>query len=134
MKKHIGRPPGSAGKNKVYSAEFKINVIETFLNEKLGYREAARLLLPDLLESTAYGNILRWERIYLEEGKEGFYHERRGRSRGSTSSKGRPMKLDKHIEEDLLAEVQRLRMENEYLKKLKALVLKREAEERKKSK
>ncbi len=34
--------------------------------------------------------------------------------------------------EDLLAEVQRLRMENEYLKKLNALVLEREKSEQKK--
>lgn len=31
-------------------------------------------------------------------------------------------KINKPVEEDLLAEVQRLRMENEYLKKLNALV------------
>ena len=47
--------------------------------------------------------------------------ERRGRS--STS---RPKKLPKDakdVEEDLLAEVQQLRAENEYLKNLQALVL-----------
>ena len=134
MKKRVGRPLGSSSKNKAYSPEFKIDLIETFLKEKLGYREAARLLLPNLLESTARSNILRWERTYLEEGKEGFYCERRGRGRGNTSAKGRPRKLDKHIEEDLIAEVQSLRMENEYLKKLRALVLKRESEDRKRSK
>ena len=49
--------------------------------------------------------IERWERIYLEEGSEGLAIERRGRS-----SKGRPTKqLPKQVEEDLLAEVQRLR-------------------------
>ena len=49
--------------------------------------------------------IERWERIYLEEGPEGLSVERRGRS-----SKGRPPKqLPKQVEEDLLAEVQRLR-------------------------
>ena len=39
--------------------------------------------------------------------------ERRGR--GST---GRPKKLPKDVEKDLLAEVQRLRAENDYLKNL----------------
>ena len=62
--------------------------------------------------------IERWERIYLEEGPEGLSVERRGR--GST---GRPEKLPKEVEEDLLAEVQRLRAENDYLKNLQALVL-----------
>ena len=62
--------------------------------------------------------IERWERIYLEEGPEGLSVERRGR--GST---GRPKKLPKEVEEDLLAEVQRLRAENDYLKNLQALVL-----------
>ncbi|MDD5945243.1 MAG: transposase [Clostridia bacterium] len=45
--------------------------------------------------------------------------------------KGRPPKLDKEVEEDLIAENQRLRMEIEYIKKLRALVL---AEERKNGK
>ena len=61
--------------------------------------------------------IERWERIYLEEGPEGLAIERRGRS-----SKGHPPKqLPKQVEEDLLAEVQRLRAENDYLKNLQAL-------------
>ena len=47
-------------------------------------------------------------------------------------AKGRPPKLYKKIEEDLIAENQRLRMENEYLKKLSALVRKRMLKEEKK--
>ena len=58
--------------------------------------------------------IERWERIYLEEGPEGLSVERRGRS-----STGRSKKLPKEVEEDLLAEVQRLRAENDYLKTCK---------------
>ena len=79
--------------------------------------------------------IRRWERIYLEEGAEGLMKERRGRacSAGGTS-KGRPPKLDKKVEEDLIAENQRLRMEIEYLKKLSALVLAEERENGKKQK
>ena len=38
--------------------------------------------------------------------------------------------MPKKVEEDLLAEVQRLRAENAYLKKLKALVLEEEREAR----
>ena len=50
--------------------------------------------------------------------------ERRGRAcKASGSNKGRHPKLDKKVEEDLIAENQRLRMEIEYLKKLSALVL-----------
>ena len=70
--------------------------------------------------------IERWERIYLEEGAEGLAVERRGR--GST---GRPKELTKEVEEDLLAEVQRLRAENDYLKNLQALVLEDERRQRK---
>ena len=77
--------------------------------------------------------IQRWERIYLEEGAEGLMKERRGRAcSASGTRKGRPPKLDKKVEEDLIAENQRLRMEIEYLKKLDALVQKRLQEERKK--
>mgnify|MGYP002508658721 CR=1 FL=1 len=52
--------------------------------------------------------------------------------KNNTSGKrGRPPKLDRKVEEDLIAENQRLRMEIEYLKKLSALVL---AEEQKNGK
>ena len=71
--------------------------------------------------------IERWERIYLEEGPEGLAIKRRGR--GST---GGPKKLPKDVEEDLLAEVQRLRAEVDYLKNLKALVLEEERRQHKK--
>ena len=59
--------------------------------------------------------------------------ERRGSaSKVDGIAKDRPPKLDKKIEEDLIAENQRLRMENEYLKKLSALVRKRMLKEEKK--
>ena len=70
--------------------------------------------------------VAKWERIYLEEGKEGFYIERRGRK-----STGRPAKIKKKVEEDLIAEVQRLRADNAYLKKLNALVSERVRQEKK---
>ena len=48
---------------------------------------------------------------------DGLMKERRGRvCRASGTRKGRPPKLDKKEEEDLIAENQRLKMEIEYLK------------------
>lgn len=89
--------------------------------ERLSYREAERQFnLPDK-------RVASWERIYLEEGAEGLYIERRGRACSPTGTKkGRPSKLDKKVEEDLIAENQRLRAEVDYLKKLNALVLEEE--------
>ena len=104
--------------NKRYTPEFKIKVVETMHKEKLSYRETARQF--DISNS----RVTAWERIYLEEGAEGLYAERRGRK-----STGRPPKIKK--EEDLIAEVQRLRAENAYLKKLNALVAERVQQEKK---
>ena len=121
-------------KNKKYSPEFKISVIMDMREHQLGYRETARKYdLVRQSESAAASMLHRWERIYLEEGAEGLMKERRGRASSATGTrKGRPPKLDKQVEEDLIAENQRLRMEIEYLKKLDALVQKRLQEEKKK--
>ena len=107
--------------NKRYTAEFKQKVIETMQREGLSYHEAGRQF------DVYHKRIMDWERIYLSEGPEGFYVERRGRS-----SKGCPTALPKAVEEDLLAEVQRLQAENAYLKNLQALVLENERHQQKK--
>ena len=108
--------------NKRYTPEFKKLVIEEMMEEKLSYSKTARRF-----EVNDHHRIQDWERIYLEEGPETFAIERRGRG-----SKSRPPKqLPKGVEEDLLAEVQHLRAENEYLKKLQALVLEDERRQRK---
>ena len=100
--------------NKRYTPEFKKLVIETMQEEKLSYSETCRRF-----EVNSRDRIKSWERIYLEEGPEGFAVERRGRS-----SKGRPPKqLPKQVEEDLLAEVQRLRAENDYKVNLKTEIM-----------
>ena len=118
-----------------YSAEFKIGVIMDMREHHMGYRETVRKYWDVSKGQVAnYKNaVQRWERIYLEEGAEGLMKERRGRAgAASGTKKGRPPKLDKKVEEDLIAENQRLRMEIEYLKKLDALVQKRLHKERKK--
>ena len=108
--------------NKRYTGGFKQEVVETMMREKLSYRETARLY-----EINDHKRVMAWERTYLEEGPEGLYIDHRGRG-----SKGRPPKeLKPEVEKDLLAEVQRLRAENAYLKKLNALVAERVRQEKK---
>ena len=125
---------GKTGReNRRYSTEFKMCVIMDMREHFLAYRETVRKYwgTKSRTEEDKYLKTLKgWERIFLEEGAEGLMKERRGKSYGS--KKGRPPKLDKKVEEDLIAENQRLRMEIEYLKKLDALVQKRLQEEKKK--
>ncbi len=121
---------------KKYSTEFKISVIIDMREHHLAYRETARKHFGAQTRSQEdlyLKTIKRWERIYLEEGAEGLMKEKRGK--GVTAEgkrRGRPPKLDKKVEGDLIAENQRLRMEIEYLKKLSALVLAEERENGKK--
>ena len=107
--------------NKRYTPEFKQMVVEAVRDNHMSYAEA------EAHYEVAHGRIQQWERIYLTEGPEGFKIERRGRG-----SKGRPRKLPKELEDDLLAENQRLRAELAYLKKLQALVLEEERHQSKK--
>ena len=107
---------GLARKKNSYTGEFKQQVVEDMRANRMSLRQTAAKYN---LEHYA---ISKWERIYLEEGPEGLYIDRRGQ----TNSKGKPPKLSKAVEEDLIAEVQRLRAEVDYLKKLNALVLEEE--------
>ena len=64
--------------NKRYTPEFKKLVIETMQEEKLSYSETCRRF-----EVNSRDRIKSWERIYLEEGPEGFAVERRPRQHRS---------------------------------------------------
>ena len=111
-------------------------------DHNLSYSETARKYLCEKgQESIFKGRLKLWERIFLEEGEAGFYIERRGRTRKMENpNKGRPKKiLDKNVKQDLISEnqqlkerIEQLEMENEYLKKLDALVQKRLQNQKKK--
>lgn len=108
--------------NKKYTGEFKRLVVETIRQQGLSYYDAAKRF-----DVSSRATIKTWERIYLEGGPEALYEERRGRTtKAQCVNKGRPPIFDKQVEEDLIAENQRLRAENDYLKKLNALVLQEE--------
>lgn len=102
-----------------YSGEFKQNVIEYMHTNHLSSFETA--IHFNLANDTI---VSKWECIYYEEGPQALYEEHRGRKK-NMSSKPRKKKLSKETEENLIAENQRLRMENAYLKKLQALVQER---------
>ncbi|MPM64093.1 hypothetical protein SDC9_110979 [bioreactor metagenome] len=118
-----------------YSAEFKLGVILDMRDHGLGYEETARKYWPDLTRVEAHNHIKSihlWERVYLEAGEAGLMEERRGRANGPGKGRPRKISLPENVEEDLIAENQRLRMEIAYLKKLSALVLAAERAKRKK--
>lgn len=108
-----------------YSGEFKQNVIEYMHNNHLSCLETAIRfnLAGDYIVS-------KWERIYYEEGPQALYEKRCGRPKAMSNKR---KKKNVNENKDLLEEVQYLRMENEYLKKLNALVqerIKRENEKK----
>ena len=117
-------PEGLLLKHGSYDGDFKLSVIKYMHENNLSlFQAATKFGIPN---DTTVG---KWERIYYEEGPQGLYKDNRGRKSKMSSDKPRKKKLNKETEEDLIAEVQRLRMENEYLKKLNALVQERIARE-----
>ena len=103
-------------KNRRYSVQEKLDII--------AYYKQHGQVETELRYGISNSVFHKWERILHEEGSEALGIERRGRN-----SKG--PKKDVNKDKDLLEENKLLRMENDYLKKLKALVEKREDQERK---
>lgn len=111
-------------KHGTYTGEFKQHVVEYMHKNHLSICETAVIFgIP------GDATVGKWERIYYEEGPQALYNDNRGRKNIMSSDKPKKEKLNKETEEDLIAEVQRLRMENAYLKKLNALVQERIARE-----
>ena len=108
-----------------YTGEFKVSVVEYMNNTGASIRKtAAHFNIP------SFSTVSQWERIYYEQGKEALFKEQRGRRSKIGIKRPRKPKTNMERNEDMLAEVQRLRMENEYLKKLNALIQKRERSEK----
>lgn len=111
---------GLSIKNRTYTGEYKIYVIEYMHNNNMSLFETAiKFSIPgDSL-------VAKWEQLYKEEGPQALFRDNRGRKPKMSSDKQPKNVLNKQTEKDLIAEVERLRMENAYLKKLQALVQKR---------
>lgn len=102
-----------------YTAEFKLDAIIYRRENGLSYPQAAAdLCIPN--EGTLYA----WEKRYAEQGMDGLQDTRKGRT--PNMPKQEKPKQPMTREQELEAENARLKMENAYLKKLKALVEERE--------
>lgn len=108
---------GLTSKSKTYSSDFKVHVVEYMHENNMSFCEGA---LHFGLPSDATVGV--WDRIYREEGPEALCKNNREEKSTMVKDESKKPKIENMSEEDLIAEVKRLRMENEYLKKLNALV------------
>lgn len=113
-------------KHSSYSAEFKLSVLRHMWDNGLSIGQAAAAF--NVRNRAAVGI---WERSYRESGFDALIPRPRGRSRQmpAPTTKSEPSPDDeKRTREELVAELNQLRMENAYLKKLQALVQARQSQ------
>ena len=117
---------GLSLKNKIrYTGDFKLQIIEEMLKTSLSLDQvSAKYLITQSL-------ISKWRRDFQRYGASGLFKE---------TPRGRPPQMNKKSEnkqigsiseyDKLLTENERLRAENDYLKKLRALIQKKEAQKK----
>jgi transposase len=101
-----------------YSVEFKMDVLN-YINEMGASIEEAALAY-NIPASTTVGN---WKYLFETQGIDALQPKAKGRPSMKKETKKKPVEGS---QEALLAEIERLRMENAYLKKLNALVQEKE--------
>lgn len=105
--------------NQVYSAEFKLKVLKIVEKESLSLMETGiRFNIPNI------AIVSKWKKDFANFGIEGLQLKPKGRPISMSDYKRKKHKSDKPLtrEEELLKENERLRCENELLKKLQALI------------
>ena len=112
--KHHGKA-GLEMKSGSYSGKFKLSVLRYMEENHLSlFETSVKFGIPN--DST----VLQWYRIYQSEGSAGLFRDNRGRMK----KKGKKPELSSITGEEkaLHGELERLRAENAYLKKLRVLV------------
>ena len=105
--------------NQSYSVEFKTQVLHTIEKEYLSLMAASlQFNIPDV------AIIVKWKKDFANFGLEGLQQKQRGRPISMSDYKRKKSKSGRPLtrEEELLKENERLRCENELLKKLQALI------------
>ncbi|KXU85778.1 hypothetical protein CI15_19440 [Paraburkholderia monticola] len=105
-----------------YSAEFKLSVLQRMWSEQLSYTQTATLY-----DIRGDRSIVNWERQYHGGGIDALKPRRRGRprkmpTRPAPPGPPAPDGTDPRPREELLKEIEDLRAEVAYLKKLDALI------------
>ena len=118
------RAHGQAGlekKHSHYSADFKLSVLQHMWCNSLSYRQTAALF--NIRNAAA---VTDWDRCWRNGGLDALQSRPRGRPKKMSISPPLPPASSDDDEarsrEELVAELNQLRMENAYLKKLQALV------------
>ncbi|MCG2792538.1 MAG: transposase [Weeksellaceae bacterium] len=109
-------------KNRSYSLKFKLKVLKAIETDFISQREACIRF-----DIAAQSTVLNWQRDYEKSGILGLENKPRGRPKIMSDYKRKKRKSDKPLtrEEELLLENEKLRAENDFLKKLDALTLKK---------
>lgn len=119
---------GLRGQSNTYSLETKLTIIKQYKDNNLSLSEAC---LQFNIRSISV--LSKWLSIYEGDGIEGLASERRGRNR-CMALKDNSKKTTKPLTdyEKVLEENRLLRAENDFLKKLRALTQKEDAEKKRK--
>lgn len=115
---HHGRE-GLLSSSKTYSTEFKVGIIRDMEKNHLS------LFSTSVKFKVSVASILHWKQILETQGVVGFYANK------VVCMKIKPEKVaSEKTRDELLEELEKLRMENAYLKKLQTLVQERIAREK----
>lgn len=132
--KSLGEEGLKPQKIKKYDGNFKVEVVEYMYANHLSFEKTA--LHFKLPSSTI---VVLWKRMYDEKGREYLLNNRAIAVSGMQVKQRKRMKkntntsdLTNKSKQELLKEIEDLRMENDYLKKLDALVQKRINQHKKK--
>jgi len=111
---------GLKKKYSAYSAEFRLSVLQHMWDNELSFGQTAAVF--NIRNHAAVGI---WERMYREGGFDALIPRPRGRPKQMPAPTTKPESSsddEKRTRDELVAELNQLRMENAYLKKLQALV------------
>ncbi len=108
-------------RRELYGKEFKLKVLRRMRDEDLSYRQAAALF-----DIRNFNIIGAWERAYERDGMPGLAPQLVAQRKSMSNGEGKnspapPGGDDKRTRQELLEELNSLRLENAYLKKLQAL-------------
>lgn len=117
---------GLSIKNKTYSGEFKVYVVEYMREHNLSLVQTAiHFSLPD------HTRVRVWNKLYDEKGPQYLMEEHRGRRKMKSKREKKCSTNTNLNEKELLKKIEYLETENAYLKKLNALIQDKEKSKKK---